>query len=113
MITSDVIKELYKNYSKPPKHKEDLNLPYFAELLSANHDIEIDDMEVVVNDLDEFNPFRRFLIRSLCAVLEFDRNVAFVFKDHIIFFNKQDNRISVNFKPEKSKGNWLDRLLGH
>ena len=111
MITNEVIKEVYKNYSKPHKHREDLNLEYNVGLLKDHHNIEYDDMEVIVADLDEFNPFRRFLICSLHAVLEFDKNVAFVFHDHILFFSKTDNQLSVNFKPEKEKG-FFGRLFG-
>ena len=111
MITNEVIKELYKNYSKPHKNREELNLEYNVGLLKDHHDIQVTDKEVIVNDLDEFSPFRRFLIRSLHAVLEFDRNVAFVFHDHILFFSKEDPGLSVNFKPEKKSG-FFDRLFG-
>lgn len=104
MITEEVIKEIYKSYKKPPKNREELNLDYFVDLLKEHHKIHYDDMEVIVDSLDDFNPFRRFLIRGLCAILEFDRNVAFVFQDHILFFSKQDSNLSVNFKPDSKKG---------
>lgn len=112
MITNEVIKELYKNYKNPPKDREEFNLPYHVELLKPYHDIAYDDMEIIVRNLDEFNPFRRFLIRSLHAVLEFDKNVAFVFKDHILFFSKNDNQLSVNFRPENKKKGLFGRLFG-
>lgn len=86
-------------------------MEYFVDLLKENHTLLIDDMEVIVKDLYEFNPFRRFLIRSLNAVLEFDKNVAFVFSDHILFFSKHDHNLSVNFKPEEKSG-WLGKILG-
>ena len=79
MITQEVINEIYKNYNKPCKNEEDLNLPYFVELLKPHHKLKLDDMEVIVESEEEFSPFRRFLKRGLFAVLEFDRNVAFVF----------------------------------
>ncbi len=112
MITNEVIKELYKNYSKPHKNREELNLPYHVELLKPYHNLKYDDMEVIVQNLDEFNPFRRFLIRSLHAVLEFDKNVAFVFNDHILFFSKSDSQLSVNFRPEPRKKGLFGRLFG-
>ncbi len=111
MITETVIKDIYKNYSKPPKHREELNIPYFIELLKPHHDLYADDTEIVVNGLDDLNPFKRFLIRSLTAILEFDKNVAFVFSDHILFFSKTDTNLNVNFKPA-SKG-FLSRLFGN
>lgn len=112
MITNEVINEIYKNYNKPCKNKNDLNLPYFVELLAPFHTLTYDDTEVIVKGLDEFSPFRRFLIRGLYAVLEFDRNVAFVFKTHILFFSKVDNNLSVHFRPAK-KPSLFGRLFGN
>lgn len=111
MITQEVIKEIYKKYSKPPKHREELNIPYFVELLKPYHDLQADDMEVVVGNIDESSPFKRFLIRGLHAILEFDHNVAFVFRDHILFFSKEGGQLNVNFKP-MDKSNFLGRLFG-
>lgn len=111
MITEEVIKEIYKNYKKPAKTKEELNLDYFANLLVPHHLLETSDDEVIVANVDEFSPFKRFLIRSLYAVLEFDKNVAFVFKDHILFFGKESPTLSVHFRPEEKKG-FLGRIFG-
>lgn len=111
MITDEVIKEIYKKFSKPPKRREDLELGRFQKLLEANHSIRMDDMEVEIMDLEEFNPFRRFLIRSLTAVLEFDKMVAFVFKNHILFLGKEDDTMRVHIKPEKPRS-FLGRLFG-
>lgn len=111
MITEEVIKEIYKNYNKPCKNKEELNLPYFAELLKPHHELKVLDDEVIVESIEEFSPFKRFLIRGLYTVLEFDRNVAFVFHSHIIFFSKKDSNMSVHFRPAE-KRSFLDRLFG-
>lgn len=111
MITDEVIKEIYKSYNKPAKNEADLNLPYFSELLKSNHDIDVLDDEVIVNSLEEFSPFRRFLKRGLFAVLEFDRNVAFVFKSHILFFSKTDSNLSVHFRPAQ-RDSIFGRLFG-
>lgn len=113
MITQEVINEIYKNYNKPCKNEEDLNLPYFVELLKPHHKLKLDDMEVIVESEEEFSPFMRFLKRGLFAVLEFDRNVAFVFQSHILFFSKNDNNMAVHFRPaEKKRRSILDAILG-
>lgn len=78
MITDSVIKEIYKKFSKPHKRREDLQLEYFIPMLQQHHSISIDQTEIILEDLEEFNPFRRFLIRSLNAILEFDKMIAFV-----------------------------------
>lgn len=111
MITQEVINEIYKNYNKPCKNEEELNLPYFAALLSPHHTLKVEDDEVIVESIEEFSPFKRFLKRGLFAVLEFDRNVAFVFQSHIIFFSKKDDTMSVHFRPAK-KQSLFDKIFG-
>ncbi|MDE7441383.1 MAG: hypothetical protein K2M69_04375 [Muribaculaceae bacterium] len=113
MITDEVIKEIYKTYGKPHKHREELQLDYFIDLLSENHKLSIvDDDEIIVENLEEFNPFRRFLIRGLHAVIEFDTYVAFVFQGHILFFGKEDPSLQVHMRPERKKSLW-DSIFGN
>ncbi len=111
MITDSVIKEMYKKFGKPPKDPGELRLDYFLPILKNNHSITSDGFEIIIEDLDEFNPFRRFLIRSLNAVLEFDKMIAFVFRNHILFLGKEDTQMRVHIKPEKPKS-LFGRLFG-
>lgn len=101
MITDQVIKEIYKKYTKPCKDSAELDLEHYLELLQVNHHITSDGMEIVVEDLEESNPFRMFLKRSIYAILEFDKMIAFVFRSHILFFSKDDDQLRVHIKPEK------------
>ena len=110
MVTKDVIKEIYKKYSSPPKNVEELQLPFYIDMLKEHHHLEIDGDEIINTSLDEFNPFRRFLLRRLTAILDFDKVVAFAFNKHIIFFDKHSNDMHVHFKPEKQS--FLSRLFG-
>lgn len=119
MINDTVIQEIYKKFAKPHRNEEELNLEYYLPMLQEHHSIERHDSgsvsEIVINDLDEFNPFRRFLIRSLNAVLEFDKMIAFVFRNHILFFGKEDSQMRVHIKPIKPKSFWqklFDRFRG-
>lgn len=111
MITDEVIKEIYKNYNRQGRKPEELNIDHFIRLLTDTHLIYTDDDELVIDDLEESNPFRRFLIRSLTGILEFDRHVAFVFIDHILFFNKTTGAMRVHFKVAKQRS-LLDKLFG-
>jgi hypothetical protein len=104
MITEQVIKEIYQNYNKPAKTREELNLDYIVNLLKPHHELQVKEEEIVVGNIEEFSPFKRFLIRSIYAVLEFDSNVAFVFRNHILFFSKSSSDMKVNFRPEEKKG---------
>lgn len=101
MINETVINEIYKKFSKPHKNDKELKLDYYIPLLSVHHAIENDGFEIILKDVEEYSPFRRFLIRSLNAVLEFDKLIAFVFKTHILFLGKEDNQLHVHIKPEK------------
>lgn len=112
MVDEKVIQEIYKKYRKPHKNYDDLRLDYFLSMLGEHHDIENDGFEIVLKDVEEFNPFRRFLIRSLNAVLEFDKLIAFVFKNHILFVSKEDKQLHVHIKPEDTKPSLLDRIFG-
>lgn len=111
MVTDEVIKEIYKKYSKPAKDPDELNFNFYLEVLKRNHHITSDDMEVVVEDLEEFNPFRMFLKRSIHGILEFDKVIAVVFRSHILFFGKDTDELRVHIKPEESKS-LFDRIFG-
>ncbi|MDE6681376.1 MAG: hypothetical protein K2J92_08540 [Muribaculaceae bacterium] len=111
MITDVVIKDIYKKFNKPAHNVEDLNVDYFVALLKDHHTLRVLDDEIIVDDLDEFNPFRRFLMRGINAILEFDKMVAFVFRNHILFFGKENNELRVHIKPEKPRS-FFGRLFG-
>lgn len=111
MVTDEVIKEIYKKYKKPPKSVSVLKLDYFVHLLAPYHRLAYNDKEVILEDLEEFNPFRRFLLRSINAVLELDKLVAFVFRNHIVFLGKEDNSLRIHMKPEKPR-NIFSKIFG-
>lgn len=111
MITDEVIKEIYKKFDKPNKNADDLQLDYYIELLKPHHTLRLRDGEITTEELEEFNPFRRFLVRSLHTVLEFDKMVAFVFRNHILFYGKESNDLRVHMKPEKPRS-LFSRIFG-
>lgn len=119
MITDEVIREIYKTNRKPPKDLNELGLPEALYTLKDHHSLTLDSedltkAEVVLNDLEEFNPFRRFLVRSLHAILEFDKMMAFVFANHILFLGKNDKQLRVHFRPEEEeeKPSFFSRIFG-
>lgn len=111
MITDQVIRDIYKSYRKPHRDRESLRIPYYLDLLKDHHRLKYTDDEIILEDLEEFSPFRWFLVRSLHAILEFDRMIAFVFPNHILFLGKNDNALRVHFKPEK-KPSLFERIFG-
>ena len=118
MITKEVIRDIYKQYKHPAESEDELRLPYFLKLLGAHHHLKHENDELIFEDMEDFNPFRRILVRNLHAVLEFNKMVAFVFPNHILFLGKRSPELSVHFKPEdapdgepKKKG-FFNRLFG-
>lgn len=109
MITEKVIKEIYKKFKKAPKNIDDLRIPYFVDLLKQ-HGLKFENGEVIVGALEEFNPFRRILARRLHGILEFDRHVAFIAPNHILFLGKNNDAVQVHMKPE-SNNHLLNRLF--
>lgn len=111
MITDKVIKEIYQKFNKPPKDSEELQLEHYFDLLKEHHQLRREGGEVFIDDLEEFNPFRRFLIRGICGVVEFDKMVAIVFPRHILFLSKVNKDMRVHIKPEQKKS-FVSRLFG-
>lgn len=100
MITKEVIKDIYKEYKKPQSNQEELQLPHFMKLLEPHHNLKYDGTEIIFEDMEEFNPFRRILVRNLHGIIEFDKYVAFIFPNHILFLSKRSPELHVHFKPE-------------
>lgn len=113
MITDRVIKEIYRKYNKEVKNPEDLKLDYYIKILSPYHHLRIDNKEVIFEDQEEFSPFRRFLIRGLYGILEFDRQVAFIFRNHILFLSKDSDEMRVHMRSIQEKKNIFQRLFAN
>lgn len=109
MITNKVIDEIYKKFRKAPVDINELRIPYFTELLK-HHDLRYENNELIINSLEEFNPFRKLLGRRIYGIIEFDRHVAFVTPAHILFLGKKDNSVQVHMKPDR-KPNMFSRLF--
>lgn len=111
MITDSVIKEIYKKFGKKKQNLDKQQMDYFVNLLSEHHNLIDREDCVIINQLEEYNPFRRFLKRNLHAVLEFDKEVAFVFPSHILFLSKESDNIRIHMRLEEKKS-FLQRLFG-
>lgn len=114
MITDDVIKEVYRRFDSPSESSSNLNIDYFMEILSPKYNIEIDGDKLIVNDLGE-NAFKVVLLKAINTIIEFDRFVAIVLRNHIIFFDKHQKNVNIHFRyddmEDKPKTNWLKRLF--
>ena len=118
MVTKEVIQDIYKQYNKPHKNIDELDIPHFLKILAPYHKLTFTGDELIFEDMEEFNPFRRILVKNMHAILEFSRMVAFVFPNHILFLGKRSPELSVHFKPEEGievpdkKKSFFSRLFG-
>lgn len=109
MVTKRVINELYKKFNTPPDDINVLNLNYHMDILRKYHPMKVDGDEIIVENVEEYSPFRRMLIKRITGVLEFNKYVAFVMTEHIFFFEKRGKEISLHFLPIKKKS-WINRF---
>lgn len=108
MIKPEVIKGLYTKYPEPVKDKNNLNLELFKNDLLKHHAISITDNSLIINTVDDDSPFKEIPLRNITGIEEFDKHVAIILRNSILFLNKENNDIHVhiNFK----KPSILDRL---
>lgn len=103
MITKEVIKDIYKQYSKPAESVDELQIPHFLRILQPHHHLAFDGDELIFEDMEDFNPFRRILVKNMHTILEFNRYIAFVFPNHILFLGKRTPELHVHFKPHEEE----------
>lgn len=101
MITNRVINEIYRKFGKSSSRPGKQQIDYYIELLAPMHHISMNEYCVVFEELDELCPFRRFLLRSLNGIVEFDNYVAFAFPNHILFLAKYSDEMRVHFRAVK------------
>ena len=70
------------------------------EHASASHNLELtDNGELIINSLDQASPFSRLELSRIHAIVPFERSVAIVLPNSILFLNKKDSGVNVHFKP--------------
>lgn len=100
MVTRKVIDELYKRYAKAPKGIEELDMGALMMHAAPEHDLEItENGQLVINSLDKTSPFHSLELSRVHAIIPFERSVAIVLPNSILFLNKKDKGVNVHFKP--------------
>lgn len=108
MITNQVIKEIYKKYSKRPASPDELNMPPLFEAAHPSHNIAIEDGKLIINSIPANSIFHKIPLKNIHAILEFESVVAIVLHSSIIFLSKTDDKNYVNFKPLEMS--FIDKL---
>lgn len=102
MITKEIIKKLYKIHKKPVGY--DIMLPQieeFVKILTPVHHLSIEDGNLVLGDVDEKSIFKTIQVNRMCGIEDFDRNIALILPNSILFFNKENSGINLHIRMPK------------
>lgn len=110
MITTQIINQLYKKYSKTPKSIDMLNLALLFDYAAKHHNIRIDPEteKLTIESIDPASPFHTLSIRRINAIVPFEEWVAIVMHSSILFLNRNNNQVSVHLKPLEMS--FMDRV---
>lgn len=101
MITKDVIDNIYKRYKSRPESPDLLNMPLLFEHAIDNHAIYVDDGNLVIESVEPESPFHTIDLAHIHGITEFERHVAIVLANAIIFLNKHDSGVNIHLKMPK------------
>lgn len=101
MITQQLIKTLYKKYSKAPKSVDALNVALLFDYGAKHHNLFIDpDTDTLtIGSIDPMSPFHTISLRRIHAIVPFEEWVALVMHSSIIFLNRKSPKVAVDIKP--------------
>lgn len=109
MITKEVINNIYKQCkSSRPKSPADLNLPLLFEYAIENHGIFFDEDNLIIESVGQSSPFYTLELSRILDILEFERHIAIVLPNAILFLNKADNGVHVHLREPSIS--LLDRI---
>ncbi|MBO5780014.1 MAG: hypothetical protein J6R27_02775 [Muribaculaceae bacterium] len=111
MITNKVINEIYHRYRKRAASPDKLSTPLLFESASPDHNISIENEEVIIGSVDAMSPFHRIPLRVIHAIVEFDTQVIIVLHSSMLFLSKFDNHVAAHIKPNRPT--LLQRLCNH
>lgn len=110
MITQQVIDTLYKKYRKRPASTDTLDLALLLDDLADTHAITIDDRDMVeIGSIDPLSPFHSVPLGHIHAIVPFEKWVALVLGNSIIFLHRDEPKANVHLKPLRDS--WLSRML--
>ncbi|MDE6078759.1 MAG: hypothetical protein K2G35_01705 [Duncaniella sp.] len=111
MVNKKVIAQLYKQFPKPPKSADELNIGLLFDYCFENHGIVIDENELFIGSVEPGSPFSCLPLRLIHEIVEFDKVVAIVLHSSIIFLNKEDSGVNIHLNLADPKTGLWQRLM--
>ena len=94
MVTKQVINTLYKQFSRPPKSPDELNLGLIFDYTMDNHGIFIDEDNLYIGSIEPSSPFSTIELKRIHEIVEFEKVIAIVLPSSIIFLNKENSALT-------------------
>ncbi len=102
MVTKKLIDSIYKKYSSVPASPDELNIGLLFDYAMENHGIVIDENDLYIGSVDPSSPFAILPLDHIHEILEFEKYIAIVLPNSIIFLDKTSSDVNVHIRMEKS-----------
>ena len=110
MVTKKVIQTLYKQFDKPPKTTDELNIALLFDYAIDNHGICIDEEKLYIGSVDPKSPFAAIPLRHINEIVEFETCIAIVLRQSIIFLNKDNSEVYIHLRIDEDNPSLWDRI---
>lgn len=98
MVTQEVIKTLYRQFNRPPKSVDELNLALLFDYAVENHGIFIDEEALYIGSVDPKSPFATLPLSRVNEIVEFESVIAIVLPAAIVFLNKDNSEVYIHVR---------------
>ncbi len=110
MVTKKVIQTLYKQFSRPPKSADELNISLLFDYALENHGIFIDEDNLYIGCVDPASPFATIPLPRINQIVEFETCLAIVLPSSIIFLDKDDSDVNIHLRLDDEKPSLWQRI---
>ena len=110
MVTKKVIQTLYRQFNKPPKSPDELNLGLIFDYALENHGIFIDEDNLYIGSVEPSSPFSTIALKRIHEIVEFETVLAIVLPAAIVFLNKEDSGVNIHLRLEDDNPTVWQRL---
>lgn len=110
MVTKKVIQTLYRQFRKPPKSPDELNLSLIFDYALENHGIFIDEDNLYIGSVEPTSPFATIELKRIHEIVEFEKVIAIVLPAAIVFLNKEDSEVNIHLRLEDDNPTLWERI---
>ncbi len=110
MVTKKVIQTLYRQFNRPPKSPDELNLSLIFDYALDNHGIFIDEDNLYVGSIEPASPFSTIALRRIHEIVEFEKVIAIVLPSAIVFLSKENSDVHIHLRLEDEQPTVWQRI---